>query len=163
MARAQDSARVQIVDYTPAHHDAFRSLNLAWITEYFAVEAADRQALDEPERHILAPGGFIFMARLGQEIVGTCALIKQPDDAFELAKMAVSPAAQGRGVGRALGVAVIAKARALGAARVELLSNRVLAPALGLYASLGFVEVPLPPTPYRRANIKMVLELPQTP
>lgn len=153
------NARVQIVDYTPAHHDAFRALNLAWITEYFVVEAADREALDEPDRHILAPGGFIFMALLGQDVVGTCALIKQPDGGFELAKMAVSPAAQGRGAGRALGVAAIAKARAVGAPRVELLSNRVLTPALGLYTSLGFVEAPLPPTPYRRANIKMVLEL----
>ena len=35
----------------------------------------------------------------------------------------------------------------------------VLAPALALYRSLGFAEVPLPRTDYRRANIKMVLEL----
>jgi ribosomal protein S18 acetylase RimI-like enzyme len=42
---------------------------------------------------------------------------------------------------------------------VELLSNTVLAPALALYRSLGFAEVPLPRTDYRRANIKMVLDL----
>ena len=99
------------------------------------------------------------MAEVDGESVGTCALMKCPYGAYELAKMAVAPAAQGRGVGRALGEAAITRARALGAPRVELLSNTILEPALALYRSLGFVEVPLPKTDYRRANIKMVLEL----
>jgi GNAT superfamily N-acetyltransferase len=151
---------VRVVDYAPHHHESFRALNLAWITKYFAVEDADRKALDDPESNILRSGGAIFMAEVDGELVGTCALIKCADGAYELAKMAVAPAAQGRGVGRALGEAAVARARVLGAPRVELLSNTVLAPALALYRSLGFVEVPLPRTDYRRANIKMVLELP---
>jgi GNAT superfamily N-acetyltransferase len=150
---------LRVVDYKPHHHESFRALNLAWITKYFAVEDADRKALDDPESNILQPGGAIFMAEVDGESVGTCALMKCPDGAYELAKMAVAPAAQGRGVGRALGEAAITRARALGAPRVELLSNTILEPALALYRSLGFVEVPLPKTDYRRANIKMVLEL----
>ena len=150
---------LRIVDYLPQHHERFRALNLAWITKYFAVEDADRKALDDPESSILQRGGAIFMAEAEGEIVGTCALMKCPDGAYELAKMAVAPFAQRQGVGRALGEAAIARARSIGAPRVELLSNTVLGPALALYHSLGFTEVPLPRTDYQRANIKMMLQL----
>jgi GNAT superfamily N-acetyltransferase len=152
-----------ILPYASRHRTAFRDLNLAWIEEYFVVEERDRRELDDPESHILKAGGFIFVAEAdrpaGREVLGACALIAEPDGAYELAKMAVAPAARGRGVGRALGEAAVAHARALGAPRVELLSNTVLGPAIGLYRALGFVEVALPKTDYARANIKMVLDL----
>jgi GNAT superfamily N-acetyltransferase len=160
------SGDVRIVPYASRRRDhaaAFRLLNLAWIEEHFVVEARDRHELDDPEGHILSTDGRIFMAELdgpaGVEVVGTCALLREPDGTFELAKMAVSKTARGRGVGRALGEAAVNAARALGATRVELLSNTALASAIGLYRALGFVEVPLPRTDYARANIKMVLEL----
>ena len=166
-ATQSSSPAVRIVPFDPArpeHHAAFRDLNLAWIGAHFAVEARDRHELDEPVGHILAAGGQIFMAEVDSgEILGTCALLAEPDGAFELAKMAVSETARGRGVGRALGEAAIAAARARGAPRVELLSSTVLAPAIALYRALGFVEVPLPPSDYARANIKMVLELSDRP
>lgn len=153
----------RIVAYEPRHRAAFRDLNLAWIRQYFAVEDRDRQELDDPERHILATGGAIFVAEAsranGTHVLGACALIAEPDGAFELAKMAVDEAARGRGVGRALAEAAVAHARSRGAPRVELLSNTALGPAIGLYRALGFQEVPLPRTEYARANIKMVLTL----
>ena len=152
-------AGVVVVDYEPRHRVAFRDLNLAWITRWFRVEDADRRALDDPEGYILGHGGCIFIAEDGGVAVGACALLRGEDGSFELAKMAVDDAARGRGIGRALGEAAIARARALGARRVELLSNTILEPAIRLYRALGFVEVPLPATEYERANIKMVLEL----
>jgi GNAT superfamily N-acetyltransferase len=163
---APSSREIRIVSYGSAradHRTAFRDLNLAWIEEHFVVEARDRHELDDPERHILAAGGRIFMAEAdgpaGIEVLGTCALLVEPDGACELAKMAVHASARGRGVGRALGESAIAAARALRAPRIELLSNTVLSPAIALYRTLGFVEVPLPATEYARANIKMTLDL----
>ena len=156
---------MRVVPFDPAradHRAAFRDLNLAWIEAHFVVEARDRRELDDPDAHILAHGGAIFMADDDGAIVGTCALLAEPDGACELAKMAVHASARGRGVGRALGEAAVAAARARGAPRIDLLSNTVLGPALGLYRALGFVEVPLPATDYARANIKMVLELSHT-
>ena len=153
---------MRVVPFDPSradHRAAFRDLNLAWIEAHFVVEARDRHELDEPDAHILAHGGEIFMADDDGAIVGTCALLAEPDGACELAKMAVRDSARGRGVGRALGEAAVAAARARGAPRIDLLSNTVLAPAIGLYRALGFVEVPLPATDYARANIKMVLDL----
>ncbi|MDB5233963.1 MAG: MarR family transcriptional regulator [Hymenobacter sp.] len=148
-----------IIDYEPAHQPAFRALNHEWISHYFVIEAIDNEMLDDPDGYILAPGGHILMASLNGELVGTCALIKEHGNVYELAKMAVSPRAQGLGIGWALGQAIIAKARKFGAHRVELLSNSRLAPALALYEKLGFRHVPLTPTPYQRTDVKMVLDL----
>ncbi len=159
IAQEREVGSVRVVPYEPNHLEQFRALNLEWITKYFALEEADHKALDDPEGYILNRGGFIFMAECDGAIVGTCALIKNPDDSFELAKMAVTESAQGRGIGYLLGAAVVAKAKELGVRRVELLTNSRLAPALRLYQKLGFVEVPLPKTEYQRADVKMVLEL----
>ena len=152
-------SELTIIDYEPAHQPAFRALNHEWISHYFALEEVDNQLLDDPEGYILAPGGHIIMASYGGELVGTCALINEHDGLYELGKMAVSPRAQGRGIGWALGLAILEKARQIGARRVELLSNLRLIPALTLYEKLGFRHVPVPPTLYQRADVKMVIDL----
>jgi GNAT superfamily N-acetyltransferase len=158
--RAATTARV--VDYETRHKEAFRALNLEWITTYFTLEEADRKLLDDPEGAVLRPGGCILMAEEGEEIVGTCALVRIAADAFELAKMAVKPAVRGKGIGALLGRAAVERAIRMGARRVELLSNAVLQPALHLYRKLGFVEVSLASSDYQRADIKMVLDLETT-
>lgn len=56
--------------------------------------------------------------------------------------LAVSPRAQGRGVGRALTEACVRQARADGAARVSLHSTPWMVVAHRLYQSLGFVRTP---------------------
>jgi GNAT superfamily N-acetyltransferase len=150
----------RIVDFQPRHRERFRALNLAWITEHFRVEDADRRALDDPDGYIIGHGGHILVAEDDDgTVAGVCALLRNDDGSFELAKMAVDAAARGRHIGRALGEASIDRARALGAPRLELLSNTILGPAIRLYRALGFAEVPLPPNDYERANIKMTLDL----
>ncbi|AXY75814.1 GNAT family N-acetyltransferase [Paraflavitalea soli] len=151
--------QLKIVPYEPAHREAFRQLNQAWITRYFRLEEADNRALNDPEGYILNKGGFIFMALWEGAVVGACALIKVNQRVFELAKMAVSETVQGKGIGYALGKACIDKAKELGIKKVELLSNTRLQPAIHLYKKLGFIEVPLPPTEYERADIKMEIHL----
>jgi ribosomal protein S18 acetylase RimI-like enzyme len=150
---------VRIVAYAPEHRAALRDLNLEWIAAFFEVEPEDRRVLDDPETHILSPGGAILMALDGDDPVGTGALIPAGPHEYELAKMAVTPRAQGRGVGRRLCAALIELARTRGAHRVELVSHRSLAPALALYRALGFREIPLGAVAYKRANIRMELPL----
>jgi len=94
------NADLLILDYEPAHQPAFRALNHEWIAHYFTIEPIDNDMLDDPEGYILAPDGHIFMASHGGAIVGTCALIKEHEGVYELAKMAVSPRAQGLGIER---------------------------------------------------------------
>ncbi len=153
------TAALRIVPYAPEHRNAFRDLNLEWIASYFEVEPEDRKVLGDPETHVLAPGGAILMALDGTEPIGTGALIPIGPHDFELAKMAVTPRARGRGVGRRLCLALIELARSRGAHRLELLSQTTLAPAIALYRSLGFREIPLGDVLYRRANIRMELPL----
>src|ERR1700722_4247039 len=155
--KARESSQVEIVDFQPVWQPAFRQLNEEWITKYFRMEESDYKALDHPKEYILDKGGHIFMALYKGEPVATCALIPMDGGGFELAKMGVSPGAQGLGIGFLLGQACIDKARALGAARVYLESNTSLKPAINLYHKLGFRKAAGPPSPYERCNIQMEL------
>jgi ribosomal protein S18 acetylase RimI-like enzyme len=149
-----------IISYRPELAGDFERLNRAWLEQYFTVEPLDEEYLGDPDGHILEPGGEIYFAVDGDRVLGTCAAIPQSDGSFELAKLAVAPEAQGRGLGRALALAVIAFAKERGAARVTLVSASVLGPALRLYETLGFQHRPFPgPRPYTDADVYMELEL----
>jgi GNAT superfamily N-acetyltransferase len=148
---------VRIVDFAPQYTQAFKDLNQEWIAKYFRMEEADYKALDNAQSYILANGGHILVALLDDEPVGVVALIRMDDPKYqyELAKMAVSPKAQGHGIGWAMGQAVITKAAELGATHIYLESNTILETAIRLYRRLGFTEVHGRPTPYERCNIQM--------
>lgn len=150
---------IEITDYTPQYADDFRRLNHEWITKYFKLEAADNLALDNPQSYILDKGGHIFVAQYKGEAVGVVALLKMADGGFELAKMAVSPKAQGKSIGFLLGQHAIEKAKELKATRVFLESNTRLKPALNLYRKLGFKTIIGGQSPYERADIQMELIL----
>ncbi len=152
-------SKVEILDFTPEFAINFKELNEEWISRYFVLEEADYQSLGNPKEYILDKGGFILMARYNHEIVGTCALINEGNGVFELAKMAVAPKAQGLKIGKLLGGAAVQKAKQAGGVKLYIVSNRKLAPALSLYKKLGFVEVPMPPSIYVRADIKMEMDL----
>lgn len=161
---------VQIVEYSPQYREAFKRLNLEWIEKYFQVESEDEKILNDPEGQILANGGAILFALVQDEpeqaepsVVGTCALIKQQDGTFELAKMAVTEKARGRQIGKRLLAASIEKARQLQAGQLVLETNSQLTAAVNLYRKLGFVlvheETVEHVSPYQRADTRMRLDL----
>lgn len=152
-------AEAKIVDFAPQHADAFRELNLAWIRQHWEPEEADFKALDHPREYILDRGGYIAMAELDGEIVGTCALLKMADGGFELAKMTVAESARGHGIGRQLVEAAVNRSRELGAHRVFLESNSVLKSAIALYEAMGFRYIEGVDSPYTRCNVQMELVL----
>jgi N-acetylglutamate synthase-like GNAT family acetyltransferase/DNA-binding MarR family transcriptional regulator len=157
--KLRESSDVQIVDYTPQYQPAFKQLNEEWITQYFEMEETDYKSLDHPDSYILNKGGHILIALYNNEPVGACALIKMDNEMYELAKMAVSPKAKGKGIGFILGNAAIAKAKQLGAKKLYLESNTILKPAINLYHKLGFKKVTGVPSPYERCNIQMMMEV----
>jgi ribosomal protein S18 acetylase RimI-like enzyme len=157
---SQPSSEPVIREFLPGDAAHFRRLNEEWIRRYFKLEATDLQLFSDPEAAILAPGGRIFFAVLDGEVVGTCALLATGPGEFEVGKMAVSPACQGKGVGRKLLAAVIEAARQSGASRMWLETNHILTPAIHLYEALDFRHVaPAHPSPYARADVFMELEL----
>jgi len=159
--KIRESAAIKIVHYLPKHHDDFKKLNEEWITTYFKMEDADRKALNNPKDYILDGGGKILVAHEGNLVLGVCALLKMQDEKYdyELAKMAVSPKAHGKGIGYLLGKAIIEEATLLGASTLYLESNTILKPAISLYEKLGFRKIAGHHTPYERCNIQMELKL----
>ena len=150
---------MEIIAYTPQYKEDFKRLNVEWISTYFTLEPHDLEQLDDPEGYILSKGGKIFFAKKDDVIIGTCALIKVSETSYELAKMGVSPQYQGFGAGKKLVSRVIEEARNLGGTYLFLESNQRLIPALTIYKSLGFVEVPIGETPYARADFKAEMYL----
>ncbi len=152
---------IKIVAFSEEYQPAFKALNEEWIIKYFKMEEMDRISLNQPKAYILDKGGYIAVALLNEEAVGVCALIPSAHDGFdfELAKMGVSPKAQGKGIGKLLGIHIIEKARSLGGNNLYLESNRVLKPAIQLYQKLGFTEIVGASSPYERSDIQMELDL----
>lgn len=147
----------RIVTFRPELAHAFGALNREWIERFFALEAADRKTMDHPQEAIMDTGGEIWFALDEQGVPqGTVALLPTAPGEYELTKMAVTPAAQGRGLGELLGRAVIAHARAIGARKLFLYTNSALAPAIRLYGRLGFAHRPMPEgVVYARADVYM--------
>ncbi|AFT79295.1 MarR family transcriptional regulator [Alteromonas macleodii str. 'Black Sea 11'] len=154
-----DSPDIKVVDYAPKYREAFKSLNVEWISKYWELEEPDFKALDDPEGYILNQSGVILIALDKGEPIGCCALIKQTDDKFELAKMAVSPKAQGKGVGLLLGKSIVERAKLMGLKRLYLESNSVLKPAVSLYEKIGFKHIKGASSPYARCDVQMELQL----
>jgi GNAT superfamily N-acetyltransferase/predicted transcriptional regulator len=155
--KLRESKAVEIVPYNDSYQQAFKKLNQDWITTYFKMEEADFKSLDHPKEYILDKGGFIFIALYQGSPIGTCSLIKMENNTFELAKMAVSDEAKGKGIGFMLGNALIQKAKEEGAKGLYLESNTILKPAINLYHKLGFKKITGIPSPYERCNIQMEL------
>lgn len=148
---------MEIIPYQPRHAAAWKTLNEAWIAKHFAIEAKDREVLDDPVGKIIAKGGRIFIAERDGVAIGCVGLIALDDGGFEVAKMTVGEAARGTGLGKKLMQACIDSAREAGAPRLYLETNDSLGPALGLYRSMGFVDLPPRETPYARCNVWMEL------
>lgn len=151
-----------IREFEPGDELAFRELNEAWITHYFAMEPEDEHTVADPQGAILDGGGRIFFAVQQGRTVGCCALRVIGPREFEVAKMAVAEAARRNGVGRRLLTRVVDEARAAGATRLYLETNHILAPAIRLYESAGFRHLAperIVPSPYARADVYMEMWL----
>lgn len=143
-----------------ADAQSFADLNREWLKEFFYVEAEDERILSNPVATIIEPGGHIFLARTAEGTVGACALFPIPGGDFEFAKMAVSPRAQGRGIGRNLLLFALDQARTLGAKIVLICTSSTLGAANHLYKSVGFVPSTDPRHhAYARADVYLELTL----
>lgn len=151
---------LRIIPWQASYNDAFSRLNLEWIEKYFRVEETDRKYLGDPWGTILARGGEIFYAVKDDVVVGTAAAILTDPDVLELAKMAVIPAEQGKGLGRLLVERVREYARGVGAGALELVTNSSLKNAIALYEHAGFRHaVPPHGQVYERGDVCMRLVL----
>ena len=142
--------------FTSADAKAFKTLNIEWLETYFVVEAIDELVLSNPQAEIIDKGGFIFMACIDEQTVGTFAYIKKGEGVFEFSKMAVSPTLRGQGIGNQMMQFAIRFAEQHHWKKILLYSNTILENSIHLYRKYGFQEVPMEKNViYSRGNIKM--------
>ena len=163
--KTDESAQaVEIRVNDPSALPAFAALNKRWIEEMHHLEESDQMMVREPAIY-LENGGKVITAHLDGEVAGAVALKYHIEGEaagqWELTKMAVDPAFQGRGIGQALMDAAHRIAREeLGLSEMFLLSNTRNAAALRLYARNGWVVNHEGPHPvYCRCNIGMRVKL----
>ena len=152
---------VKILEFKEEYSIYFYELNVEWLKKYFYVEKHDEEVLSNPKKFIIKSGGIVLFAEYDNKIVGTVALMYLKDEnCFELTKMAVSPEYRGKKIGQIILDNCIKKAKKMGLDKLILYSNRVLENAIYIYKKYGFVEIPIKEgSPYKRADIKMVLKL----
>ncbi|EGC28347.1 hypothetical protein DICPUDRAFT_160291 [Dictyostelium purpureum] len=150
---------IEIIDYNQCYHQDLKKLSYEWLEKYVSVEPLDEEILNNPKEMILDGGGFIFMSKYNDEIVGTVSLIRIDDETFELAKLAVTEKYQGLKLGQRLMQRCINKAKETNTKKVILYTNLKLSAAIGLYKKFGFVEIPLNNNKYIESDLKMELQL----
>ncbi len=156
--KASKMDEVTIIGFKPSLAKYFADLNYDWIKKYYVVEKQDAKLLDNPKQYIIDKGGEIIFAEYEGEIVGTVALINDGNNVYEMSKMAVDKKYRGKQIGKKIGLAIIERAKELGAKEIYLVSDTKLAPAINLYERLGFKKVELRESEYKRANIKMSMK-----
>ena len=139
--------RVQVAD-TPALLDAARVI----VREYadglgvdLCFQNIDTELAALPGEYA-EPGGVLLLALVGDEVAGCGALRAISDvdypDACEMKRLYVRPAFRGFGLGRALAESLLDEARRAGYSVMLLDTLDDMEAARGLYATLGFEEIP---------------------
>lgn len=149
-------SEVSIIPYNSQYKEDFKRLSYEWLEKYVRVETEDERILNNPETVVLHGGGFIFFAQYNNEIVGTVSLIKLiEENAFELAKLAVTEKYQGLKIGRKLVEKCMEVAKHEGVDKVILFTNHKLTSAIELYKKFGFSFVSLENNKYLEADLRM--------
>jgi putative acetyltransferase len=150
---------IEIIEFEDKYAADFKALNLEWLDKYHLTESHDLMVLNDPKGTILDNGGCIFLAREGEVIVGSAALMKEHEGVYELVKMAVTKKYQGRGISKLLLQRCLQEAKSIQAKRIILFSNHQLQAALKLYGQFGFRHIPVEDSPFLTADVKMELLL----
>ena len=150
---------IEIIDYSGEYANDFRDLNLEWLDKYNLTESHDLEVINHPKEAILDRGGYIFLAREGDKIIGTAGLANEGDSIYELVKMTVAPEFRGKGISKMLIEKCLEKAKELKAKKVFLYSNSQLQTAISLYKKYGFVHVDASNSPLVTADVKMEMTL----
>ena len=141
---------IEIRDATP---EDFVAAGDAAVAGYAAFYGADLGSYEERLRDVAAraAGATVLVAIDDGEVVGTVTYVRdisspfavrQRDDEASIRMLAVRPSHARGGVGRALSVACVERARADGKRAVSLHADEVMDASKRLYESLGFRRDP---------------------
>ena len=151
--------QVEIIRYEDKYQPDFKRMNLEYLDKYNLTESHDLQILDDPKGTVLKNNGFLWLAKAGEEIVGSVGIMNEGHDIFELIKMCVAEKWRGKGISKLLIETCLEKVKELGGKRLILFSNHQLQTALKLYEKYGFKNVEVTDSPFETADVKMELDL----
>lgn len=151
------TAPIEIIEYREKYHADFKRMNLDYLDKYNLTESHDLMILDNPEEVVLEKGGFLWLAKTGEEIVGTVGIIPEGHGTFELIKMCVAEKWRGMGISKVLLNTCLQKVKKLNGKKIILFSNHQLQTALKLYEKFGFRNVEVEDSPFVTADVKMEL------
>lgn len=149
--------RMQIIDYEDRYHEMFKEISYDWLKEYVSIEPIDELMVNNPQKEIIDKGGYIWLAREGNHILGTISLIKVNSKTYEIAKLGVRKGFRNNGIGTKLMLTAIMKSYNLNATKIILYTTKKLDKALSLYERYGFKYVEDAVSKYEEADIKMEL------
>jgi len=149
---------IEIIKYDEKYQADFKRLNLDYLDKYNLTESHDMLILDNPGEIVIRRGGFLWLAKAGEEIVGTVGIMPEGHGIFELIKMCVAESWRGRGISKLLMETCLQKVKELGGEKLILFSNHQLKTALKLYEKYGFKNVEVTDSPFETADVKMELE-----
>jgi GNAT superfamily N-acetyltransferase len=151
--------KLAFIDYDDTYKDDLKRLTLEWLEKYFSIGPEDLKFIDDPKSYVLDKGGYIYLAKYNNEVIGTVSLCKLSDgNIYELAKLAVSEKYRGRKLGRQITQFAIDKCKELKARQIILYTAKRLEAAYNLYLQLGFVEIVTEQPKYLEADV-IVMEL----
>jgi len=127
----------------------------------YDLEAFGPTGLRTYDLAVMAEAGVIFVARIEDEIVGSCQLLRVLDepDFFYVVGFYVRPQWRGNGLGRKLLDVVMERCRELGAQGLILTVAPNNTKAMGLYLSAGFVDEAFVPHFYGEGEDRHILRL----
>jgi len=147
---------MEIIRYEERFKQKFIAMNKSWIQEYFTLEAHDLEQLKDIDK-LMADGAMIYFAVENEEVLSTCMASPIKNETWEICKFATNKNAQGKGAGKAVFKASLDYAIENEAKKVVVYSNHSLKPALHIYHSFGFKEVPVDIDDYDRCNYQAEL------
>jgi molybdopterin-guanine dinucleotide biosynthesis protein A/predicted GNAT family acetyltransferase len=133
-----DALRMRIVPFRPEHSEGFRTLVADTLREYgFEPDTQLDPDLGDPSAVYEA----LWVALVGDDVVGSVALRRLGPRQVELKRMYLRPQLRGRGVGRKLLQMALAWAREHRIERISLDTTERMQAARHLYEAHGFVRV----------------------
>lgn len=144
---------MKIIPYDSKYKDKFIEYNTDWIVDNFGfLEKEDKEAFENIEQDI-ENGAMIYFAVEKDTVLATCMAKHMQDDTWELCKLASNKHQTHKGCGSAVFESAMQWAVEHGAARLFIVSNSKLKPALHIYEKFGFKEIKLDDYEYVRGDI----------
>jgi putative acetyltransferase len=141
---------------TPEHYAVAAALFREYLVELgvdLQFQQVDRE-LEAPDQQYAPPaGGIILLAENGHPFACTGIRRQEGTAVAELKRMYLQPAYRGKGYGKLLVQEAIVLAKSLGYEKIRLDTLDYMEPAIRLYVSAGFKEIP----PYYHNPLKGVV------